>query len=46
MLNFFIGLILGAFLGVLIMCLCNVASKADDDMKKMFENKEGIDKDE
>lgn len=46
MLNFIIGLILGAFLGVLIMCLCNVASKADSDMDKMFENKEEINKNE
>lgn len=46
MLNFFIGLILGTFLGVLIMCLCNVASKADDDMEKMFENEKRNDKNE
>ena len=46
MLNFFIDLILGTFLGVLIMCLCNVASKADDDMEKMFENEKRNDKNE
>ena len=35
--GFIIGLFVGAFLGVLIMCLCNAASSADEDMKKLNE---------
>ena len=46
MIGFIIGLFVGAFLGVMIMCLCNVASKADEDMKKMFENEKRDDKNE
>ncbi len=34
MIGFIIGLFLGAFIGVAVMCLCNVASKADKDMEK------------
>lgn len=34
MIGFIIGLFLGAFIGVAVMCLCNVASKADSDMEK------------
>lgn len=39
MIGFLIGLFVGAFLGVLIMCLCNVASRADD-MEKMLKTKD------
>lgn len=39
MVGFIIGLFVGTFLGVLIMCLCNVASRADDDMEKMLKTK-------
>ena len=35
MIGFIIGLLIGGFLGVFVMCLCNVASRADDDMEKM-----------
>lgn len=35
MIEFIIGLFVGGFLGVFIMCLCNVASIADDEMEKM-----------
>ncbi|MCQ4022791.1 DUF3789 domain-containing protein [Ruminococcus sp. zg-924] len=35
MIGFIIGLFVGAFLGVLIMCLCNVASRADEEMNKI-----------
>ena len=35
MVGFIIGLFVGGFLGVFVMCLCNVASRADDDMEKM-----------
>ena len=35
MVSFVVGLLVGGFLGVLIMCMCNVASKADEDMEKM-----------
>lgn len=42
MIGFIIGLVVGTFLGVLIMCLCSVASKADDEMEKMkIENEKG-----
>ncbi len=43
MIGFIIGLFLGAFIGVAVMCLCNVASKADKDMEEntSAENKEG-----
>ena len=40
MIGFIIGLFVGAFLGVMIMCLCNVASRADEEMKKMKFNTE------
>lgn len=39
MVGFIIGLFVGIFLGVLIMCLCNVASRTDDDMEKMLKTK-------
>ncbi len=35
MIGFIIGLFLGAFIGVVVMCLCNVASKADKDMENI-----------
>lgn len=35
MVSFIVGVLVGGFLGVLIMCMCNVASKADEDMEKM-----------
>ncbi|MBQ9679256.1 MAG: DUF3789 domain-containing protein [Ruminococcus sp.] len=38
MIGFIIGLFVGAFLGVVVMCCCFVASKADDEMERM-ENK-------
>lgn len=34
MLGFIIGLFVGAFMGVLIMCLCNAAAKADGQMEE------------
>jgi len=34
MIGFIIGLFLGAFIGVTVMCMCNVASKADRDMEE------------
>lgn len=40
MIGFIIGLFVGTFLGVLIMCRCNVASRADDDMEKMLKTKD------
>lgn len=33
MIGFIIGLFLGAFIGVGFMCLCNAATKADEQMK-------------
>ncbi len=42
MIGFIIGLFVGAFLGVMIMCLCNAASRADAEMEKMeIQNKKG-----
>lgn len=38
MIGFIIGLFVGAFLGVVVMCCCFVASKADDEMEQI-ENK-------
>lgn len=43
MVSFIVGVLVGGFLGILIMCMCNVASKADEDMEKMtgqLKNKE------
>lgn len=34
MLGFIIGLFVGAFIGVCVMCLCNAASKADKYMEE------------
>ncbi len=42
MIGFIIGLFLGAFIGVAVMCLCNIASKTDRNMencKSAEENK-------
>lgn len=38
MIGFIIGLFIGVFIGVGVMCLCNVASKADDELEKMSKN--------
>lgn len=35
MLGFIIGLFIGTFIGVAVMCLCNAASRADEDMKNI-----------
>lgn len=43
MVSFVVGVLVGGFLGVLIMCMCNLASKDDEDMEKMnrqLKNKE------
>lgn len=43
MVSFIVGLLVGGFLGIVIMCMCHVASKADEDMEKMtrqLKNKE------
>lgn len=37
MIGLIIGLFVGAFFGVALMCLCNAASSADEDMKKLNE---------
>ena len=39
MLGFFIGLLVGAFIGITVMCLCTVAGQADK-----YENRTGKDK--
>lgn len=38
MIGFIIGLFLGAFIGVAVMCLCNVVSKADKYMEEHTNN--------
>ena len=35
MVGFIIGLFVGGFLGVCVMCLCNVASRADNNIEQM-----------
>lgn len=40
MIGFIIGLFVGGFLGVLVMCLCNVASRADNNIEQTSINKE------
>lgn len=37
--GFIIGLFIGAFIGVRIMCLCNAAAKADEQMKDNIDDK-------
>lgn len=39
MLGFMIGLLVGAFIGVCVMCLCNAAAKADEQMKDNIDDK-------
>lgn len=39
MLGFIIGLFVGSFIGVFVMCLCNAASKADEEIENLTENK-------
>ena len=46
MIGFIIGLFVGGFLGVFVMCLCNVASRADNNIEQMSINKESEDKNE
>lgn len=43
--GFIIGLFVGAFIGVVFMCLCNAAAKADEQMKDQMtktKNKEQV----
>lgn len=35
MISFLVGLLIGGACGVFIMCMCNVASKADEDMERI-----------
>ena len=35
MVGFIIGLFVGGFLGVFVMCLCNVDSRADNNIEQM-----------
>lgn len=39
MLRFMIGLFVGAFIGVCVMCLCNAAAKADEQMEDHINDK-------
>ena len=38
MIGFIIGMFVGGFLGVFVMCLCNVASRADNNIERMNDN--------
>ena len=38
MVGFFIGLFVGGFIGVALMCCCNVASQADKNEERMLHN--------
>ena len=40
MVGFIIGLFVGGFLGVCVMCLCNVASIADNNIEQIENAKE------
>ena len=40
MIGFIIGLFVGGFLGVFVMCLCNVASRADNNIEQIENAKE------
>ena len=42
MVGFIIGLFVGGFLGVFVMCLCNAASRADNNIERT--NIKGVDK--
>ena len=46
MIGFIIGLFVGGFLGVCVMCLCNAASRADNSIEQMNKVKESEDKNE
>ena len=39
MIGFIVGLFVGAFLGVVVMCCCFVASKADDEMTAIIQTR-------
>lgn len=39
MIGFIIGLFVGAFIGVVFMCLCTAAAKADEQMKDYINKK-------
>lgn len=39
MIGFIIGLFIGVFIGVGVMCLCTVASKADEEIENHKDNK-------
>ena len=43
MIGFIIGLFVGAFIGVALMCLCNAASSADKNMENLNEPEKGKD---
>lgn len=45
MIGFIIGLFVGAFLGIVVMCCCVAASRADEEMERM-ENQSDKEKNE
>lgn len=46
MVGFIVGLLIGCFFGVLVMCLCNVASDPDKYITGINENKDKEKEDE
>lgn len=39
MLCFIIGLFVGAFIGIVLMCFCNIASNSDEELEIKYINK-------
>ena len=39
MIYFIIGLFIGAFIGIILMCFCNIASNSDKELNKIHKQK-------
>lgn len=44
MINFIIGMTVGVAIGVAVMAFCNAASKADDELNKIYTERADIDR--